>query len=274
MNVYEHFRDSAQKYYSELQQKYFNWGAPNVKIYKLDKINTPVDELYQESHQRNYLPYFTLPSIYHIQPPTQELNKFAIQEQYETVIFGFNFNQMVLTIEKIKNMHTSEIIIENVSDNEITIEKTYNLLNIKIDGASENINLLDNNYNTIEKISNYLNSFHQINAICNKGDKKSIDIINFEETNLIRNIEIVIYSRYKKFDGTENIIDNGDLILTKEGDLYEVVSVFMDNKIMYEDIGYIVKGEMRSLANIYLPFNGLDKVFDVRDKYKIYNPER
>lgn len=274
--------NNINKFANFHQQQYLNYSKVNVKIYKADNINAMIDNHFGESSNCMYLPYFTLPSFFIINRYDYVLDRMGLHQQdTQGPTYVFNFEQMVKTIDAIKNIHLSELTLTKLIDtspcNDLYIEKNFNIM--KIYNKNEDIylylDLFAPEINTIEKLKNFLNTTGVISCDSSSstdGNIKSIEIVNFEPT--IIEDSVIIYSRYKGFDNTANIIEIGDMIMSPEGKLFGVTNAVEDDNIGFEYLSYVVNASRVNMAGIYLPNNGIDFIIDIKKNNRVYNPER
>ena len=79
-NTFNYFdalnNSQTTQWVSTLNEKYINLVGQPILVYKLDKINTPIDDLYNETHtSRIYLPPFEMKAQHLVNPYPQKEKK-------------------------------------------------------------------------------------------------------------------------------------------------------------------------------------------------------
>lgn len=269
MNLNYYKLRQNNNYAKELQSNYIKdyisrFGTP-VKIYKANKLSMKLDDIYGESEQEiTFLPSFTIPGVYQTLPIIVELNQGGISETEDEMEIIFHLDTLINKLTEIKNLHWSDIFLTYSGlATSSTIEKNNNNIIIKEDGIEiYNIDLTDTNYNTIEKLTTYLNGLPDyIASYENFGDKLSKNIVDFETTEC-KNVACNFYIRNKMFDGTNNVIDESDIIVIHNDKMYEVNQAMLASEANWQFNIFKIVVRKRSIEDITLPGTGLDEVIN------------
>ena len=215
---------------------YFESLGAKVLVFKLDKEDTKLNPIYNEEIDgRKYLRPFEIKSIYKTNPFEFKFDNTLPYETDGSLMFYFNFNSMVKTMEKLKNA-TSEIKI-TTGNSDWSISKSNNkiyLINYKYSDDPIAFDL--NTYATISELSRALSETNIF--ICDTaGDDYSTCIPNFKETKISNSILLKTFN--SEFKNAGNTIEQGDLIyIPTINALYEVTSAYPVNNTIYRYVNW------------------------------------
>ena len=105
---------SQTRWPSFINNSYINLTSPTIKVFKLDKVRTKIDPIYNEEETlRVYLKPFDL-KAYHLDNRYQELlGLIPYQRSEQPLQLIINFDNMVNEIKKLKE---EETVYKNISD--------------------------------------------------------------------------------------------------------------------------------------------------------------
>jgi hypothetical protein len=271
-NYFDLFKDQASDYFNFLSDRQVDATAPSIRVYLLDKKTGPTDTLYNEEKNLIYLPYFTIRATYVIPLWSKQLSTNSITEaDTENLTLTLNMNKMVNTMRALKQSHKYDFFIENNSIYKLSFEKTDNYF--KVWKEYDLIQDIDLSNLTINSLCKYLgNSIDEVKIEFDfkTGTELATTLVDFEKATISENEVINVYSNEIIYSGIEEMIREGDIIITHHNVMYEVVSAFVANLKFYSWPTYVLKCEKRSLSdNITLPDNGLNVIY--KDGMKLYN---
>ena len=255
-NYYDEMRSSGMfKWASELNKSYINSVAPSVKIFKIDKEKTIIDELYGEAQNRIYLPPFEMRAMMLDNPWAQILGKETMPylETEENMKFVVNFEDMIVKIRDLKVRHISDITITFTGSGVGTIEKTGNALMLKKNNILvQEFDLTASDNSTTKKLSANINSLSEFSAKFSGNNDSSEEIVDFASMKFMGK-SINIYSPDKTFATMTDIIEKGDVILTNKMKLYEVLSNMPGGDFGWDYTTFVLDCNTRTLDKADLP---------------------
>jgi hypothetical protein len=272
-------KSNIQEWISELNNSYINLNGPTVYVFKMDKSETDIDDLYGGENfggSRIYLPPFKIRSIYLEKQWSQNLgtDTFPYLEIQEDAVFTVNFDNMVRIIRDLKHLYNSEIIIEHLGNIPVSARKEGDIFEL-ISGESSiiTLNLNDSRYRTTKKLADEINSMGGNYKVTLVGENDlSTNLVNFRKTYFTRK-SISIFSEDETYKNCTDIIEKGDLILTDKFFLYEVHSNIPSGNIGWEYSTLTITGNVRSLDKVELPNNWNDLIarreYGLRDKINL-----
>lgn len=223
---------------------YFEQLGAKVLVFKLDKNDTRLNSIYNEEIDgRKYLRPFETKSIYKTNPFSFSFDNTIPSEVDGDLMFYFNFEVMVKTIDALKRA-TSELRIRATEPGWF-ISKRDNkvcLFNKKTDPTVDRLKYdtivefdLDK-YMTISELSQGISDTGCF--ICKHGgDDFTKCIPNFKETSLEN--PLIIKTFNSEFRNVGDTIEEGDLIyITTTNALYEVTSAYPVNNTIYRYINW------------------------------------
>ena len=234
-----------------INKSYINIAAPKVKIFKLDKTVTSVDTLYgEESSSRIYVPPFEMRAFMLTNPWRQLLGLEALREEEDNVQFVVNFEDMVQKIRAVKDLHTSEMRITYSGSEIPSAVKDGSVFILKLDGDTQtNYNLLDTNYNTVQKLGTSINSLDNYTVTLYGINDSSVDLRDFDETTYT-NATLNIFSNDEVYDNLTDVIEAGDLILTNKWRLYEVFNANPSGDFGWDWVTYTLSCNLARLDQV------------------------
>ena len=255
MNYYDLFNETNGEFNTwvkYMNNAYIENSAPTVKIFKLDKTATQLDELYgEESSARIYLPPFDM-KMYHLTNPYKQMlgdGTMPYLETEEELTFVCNFDNMVTTIRDLRSIHTSEITLSYTGVNVISASNLDNIFIIKENSTVIfNADLTDTLYGTSVKLNTAINSLPNITATFSGKNDLSIDITDFNETKF-NNQDLIFYTIDDTYRNLTDIIESGDLILTEKWKLYEVHTNMPGGDFGWDYATFVLQGNLRSLKD-------------------------
>ena len=214
-----------QQWVDYMSKGYINSVGPLVKIFKLDKTETKLDELYGESKQgRIYLPYFEIRATYNNNKWMGFLDMQGFQEKEESLVMMLNFGDMVRKITDLRKKHVAEFFITYKGRGIPSIEKINNILTLYINNKSYlTFDLTNNRFSTIRKLASRLNTHNDWECKIAGQNDLSVNLIDFNKT-LFSDREVMIYSIDTTYKNITDVVEMGDVIVTNYNRLYEVTS--------------------------------------------------
>ena len=214
-----------QQWVDYMSKGYINSVGPSVKLFKMDKTETQLDELYGESRQgRIYLPYFEMRAIYNNNKWAGFLDAQGFQEKEETMIMMLNFSDMVRKITDLRKKHIAELTINYKGRGIPSIEKINNIMTLYINNkAYLTIDLTNNMFSTIRKLASRINMYNDWECKIAGQNDLSINLIDFNKTSF-SDRETMIYSIDTTYKNITDVVEMGDVVVTNYNRLYEVTS--------------------------------------------------
>lgn len=271
-------RGNTKDWISFLNKHYINLVSPEIYVFKLDKKESSVDELYSGDTfegSRIYLPPFTIRSIYVENTWTQNLGSdtFPYLEIQEDTAFAVNFDDMVYKLRDLKSRTSSNILIEYDRNEEVSMEKKGENLIIKVnDKIIANWDLNKNEYRTTKKLTYELNALRGFKAILEGENDISNSIVSFRETRFQKK-KLNIYIKDETYINCTDIIEKGDVILTDKFFLFEVQSNVPGGNFGWDYSLMVLTANTRTLDKVNLPNNWNDmiknKEYGLRNKTRM-----
>jgi hypothetical protein len=268
---------NIQDWVSYLNNHYIEANAPEVYVFKLDKKETAVDELYGGETFRGsriYTPPFKIRAFYLDNKWTQQLGSdtFPYLELQEDITFAVNFDNMILKIRDLKAKKTTELKLEYKGRGEAYLSKKDNMMKLEFDEQIVELDLSSSYLRTTKKLADFLNSLNLfICEFCGDNDI-SVNLVDFKKTKF-SNKKISFFSEDDTYKNMTDIIESGDLILTEKYFLYEVHSNLPGGNIGWDYSMMLLTANTRSLDKAELPNNWNDLIrqreYGLRDKLKI-----
>lgn len=263
-NYYDEMKfGNLQSWVSYINKHYMNLNAPLVKIFKLDKWNTAVDNLYGEvKSARLYLRPFELRAFYLTNSFDQMMGVGSMPyfESEDEMIFTVNFEDMVQTIRDLKNKKVSNIFISYTGTGDPSIIKNGQTLILKINNESiATIDLTEPDSRTTKKLVQKINSFSGFYSYLEGENDSSVNLVNFKETRL-KHGKLHIFSPDTVYSGLTDVLEKGDLILTDKWRLYEITSNVPSKDYGWEYSQFTLKCHLRTLDEAILPENYSEQI--------------
>jgi len=253
--------NGTQQWIDHLSKYYINYAGEPIKVFKMDKVATQLDELYGESRKgRIYLPPFDINSIYDSNKWVGFLDAGGYSEKEETMNMYINFNEMVTKQTELKKQHVSELFISYTGKGVPSIDKVENILTLYINNViAIEYDLKDNLYSTTKKLSNAINSNSDwVSRLEGKNDL-SINLINFDRLAFIKR-ETMVYSIDTTYKNITDVIELGDVVMTIRYGLYEVTESKPAGDFGWDYVLWQLGLEVLSVDRIQLPGNYIDQV--------------
>lgn len=271
-------KGGTQDWISYLNNHYLETNAAEVYVFKLNKEETDIDELYggeEYGGARIYTPPFKIRAFYLDNEWTQQLgpDTFPYMELQEDIAFAVNFDNMVHKIRELKSAKKAEIFIEYTNSGEVTAENTNDLLVLKVnDETVVSFDLTNSDYRIVSKLVNSINSLSGFKCRYEGENDKSTNLVSFRETRF-SNKKLRMFSEDDTYKSMTDIIESGDLILTEKYFLYEVHSNLPGGNIGWDYSMMLLTANTRSLDKAELPNNWNDLIrqreYGLRDKLKM-----
>jgi hypothetical protein len=248
---------NTQSWISYLNRHYIETVAPQVKVFKLDKKATPLDEFYNEtSSARIYRPSFEIRALYLDQLYQQVVGQDTmpyLETDEAAMQFILNFDNMVQTIRELKNQKISEIYIEYSGDDEPTALKRDDTFTIKVnDSPLVSYDLTEAAYGTTKKLTQVINSLPNFSATLEGKNDTSTDLVDFKETRF-KHSRLLVYSPDRTYENMTDVIEKGDVVLTNKWKLYEVASNIPGGNFGWNYATFILTCNLRTLDEVQLP---------------------
>jgi hypothetical protein len=257
-NYYDELRTgNAQGWISYLNRHYINLVAPEVQIFKLNKEETELDELYGEAkNARLYLPPFTIRAFY-LDNLYQQMVGYEtmpyMETEEETMQFVLNFDEMVEKIRELKNRKISSIYIDYSGDGEPTALKDGNTFIIKEnDSVVAEWDLTDVQYGTTKKLTNEIDQLSSFSAALEGKNDTSTDLVSFNETRF-KHSRLLVYSPDTTFANITEVVEKGDVVLSNKWKLYEVASNIPGGNFGWDYATFVLTCNLRTLDEVQLP---------------------
>lgn len=268
MNYFEDLKNgNTAQWISYLNKQYMDLYAPTIKIFKLDKVETTIDNPYtEEKYSRIFLPYFEMKAFHLDNTWKQVLGEGTMPylETQENLQFVVNFDDMVNKHRELKFKHSSDLFIEYNGNGTPSIENVSNNLILRIDGIISTIfNLENTNYKTLKKLVSAINLLQNFSATLKGENDLSINLISFGKTNF-KNEKLNLFIEDITYKNITEILEKGDLILTHNYFLYEILSNKPGGDFGWDYATFILDANLRSLDKAQLP-GDINKIIEKRE---------
>jgi hypothetical protein len=273
-NYYDNLRTGpSQKWISYLNERYIKLYAPPIKIFKLDKKATILDELYGEvKSSRIYLPPFEMRGFHLDNKWAQMVGSGTMPylEPEEDIQIVVNFEDMIKTIRDIKNHHISDIYISYSGNKEPIAFKNNNIFTIREDMVDVAVYDLNNtSYNTTKKLSIAINTLANFSTEFSGDNDSSLSLVSFNETRFKYN-KLQIYSPDITYQNITEVIEKGDIVLTNKWKVYEVLNNMPGGNFGWDYATFVLTCNLRELDKTKLPQNYIEQIkrheYSLRDK--------
>lgn len=239
-----------------LNKKYINLYAQSVKVFKLDKTATNIDDLYlEEKNTRIYLPPFEIRALYSDLQWTNMLGLNLATEEEQPQRFFINFDNMVQKIREIKNDHISDLYIEYSGTETPAIKKFGNSLTLYLNNTIiKTYDLTDVRYSTVRKLASFINNLTNWSVILEGANDGSENLINIAKTTF-KNSKLLIYTSDTTYDNCTDVIEMGDAILNEKNRLYEITAAKPSGNFGWEYATWELGAELANIDSMNLPGN-------------------
>ena len=253
---YEDIKKSTQ-WISDISEGYIEATSPTLMIYKLNKEIMDIDPVYGEKiGGRVYLRPFEIKGQHLTSPFEFTMEDNFGGEPESSKIFQFNFNNMVKTINALKDKETSSITISAKKNFKNYISKNGDILEItrmnENDVYTASLNLKD--IITISSLKEELVNSHGFT-------EDDIEVFNDDYCSLIPDFDTIEFTGFQtklktfnvEFNEAKSAIVEGDLIFVPDQNrLYEVESASPAGNMGWK---YTLWNCKSSLTNTYVNYN-------------------
>lgn len=239
---------------NQINNAYMNLAAPTIKIFKLDKVKTVLDDLYkEEKYARIYLPPFDIRAFHLDMRWTQMLGPEPFKEQEENIQLTMNFENMVQVIRDLKNTHISDMYITYSGTGVPSALKTAAQFQLKVgDDTIATYDLQDTAYNTVSKLASFIAGLSNFSVTISGVNDSSIDLVNFAQTSF-QDAQLGVYSKDNTYENITDVIELGDLVLTNKWRLYEVLNAMPSGDFGWAYVQYAVTCNLIRMDQVNLP---------------------
>jgi len=265
---------SYTQWVSYMNSAYINLYAPLIKIFKLDKEATDIDELYgdEKAAGRIYLPPFEM-RAYHLDNTWRQVlgeGTMPYLEVEDNIQFVMNFDDMVHKCRTLKYGHLVDMNIEYTGSARASIIKSGNTLTV-IDGSTQYpFDLTLEAYNTTKKLSVAIHSLTNFSVEYYGEKALSTKIVSFAKTYFHSGTKVNVYVADETYQNITDVIEAGDLILTNKWRLYEVLQNVPGGDYGWDYSTWVLTCNIRSLDKAQLPNNYNEQIrrheYGLRDK--------
>lgn len=230
------------QYFSYLNDKFMKLTGPKIKVFKLDKQMTVLDEVYgTDRGNRIYLPYFEINASYLTNPWVSDigLEPYAEIEQKPKIVV--NFDNMVATIRDLRNRHTCDITVECISPTLTpAMSKSGTTVNLYLNGNLSKTISLDT-YRTVKSLTNAINGESQFEASYTGVNDEATKISDFDLIEF-KGSALSLYVEDDTFKNITDVIEMGDVLVTEKWRAYEVKSAAPGGDFGWNWTTYIMEG--------------------------------
>ena len=254
-NYIDAFNNSSQYEYENKQHDAsIELQGRKSYIFLLDREKTETSEIYNEAiGARIYLPHFEQRALYKLNEWTNNIGLNNFVEQEDTLEFEFNFSRMVCNIRELKDKKSGNLTIQN---------KTEETLHLIIENGkfvlktSNSVILLDielAKYKSIRQFINFANSKCSLLEINYEGDMEEAKNISSVNMKLKPKKKEIIEILDRTYQNCNDVIWQGDVILTDKYKLYQVTNAYPSGALVNEYNSWTCKANVMDLAKASLP---------------------
>lgn len=224
MNYADMIRDS-NNYFAYMNEQYFETYAPIIKVFKLDKIATKLDDLYGDvSHSRIFLPPFEIHAKYVTNPWVGVLNLEPYQEVEQNAKFELNFNAMVRKIRDLKYGKKASVNLTFAGSGVPSVKKEGNELSLFVNSMMvATYRMTDGICGSVKSLIENINTVPYFNAENVGEDDLAVNLIDFDRTEF-RGSVFNFFSYNPIYKNMTDVIELGDAILTNKFRIYQVLN--------------------------------------------------
>lgn len=249
VNYYDLLKtNEMSQYFSYLNDKFIKISGPKIKIFKLDKKATVLDDVYgtEKNGSRIYLPPFEINAIYLTNPWVSDLGLEPYQEIEQKINVAVNFDNMVAVSRDLKNKHTCDISIECISPSVIpSIDNINGVVTLYINGdVIKVINL--STYRTVKNFIGVINTTSQFVASYTGINDEVGKMNNFNSIEFQGSV-MSIYVEDNTYKNITDLIEMGDMIMTEKWRIYEVKSAAPGGDFGWDWTTYVMQGGLIEL---------------------------
>jgi hypothetical protein len=234
--------NDMSQYFSYLNDKFIKMSGPNIRVFKLDKKATVLDDVYgTDRGSRIYLPMFNIRGIYLTNPWVSDIGLEPYGELEQKIKIVVNFDNMVATLRDLKNKHTCDISIECISPNVVpSIQKLDGVVTLFINGSViKVINL--STYRTVKSFVNAVNSATQFKATYTGVSDEMSKVNDFNAIEFQGSV-VSLYVEDTTYDNITEVIEMGDILLTEKWRAYEVKSAMPGGDFGWNYSTFVMEG--------------------------------
>lgn len=259
-----------------MNKSYIDLYGPKIKVFKLDKVATQIDDLYMEEKRtgRIYLPPFEIRSLHDDNKWVGFLSTRGLEEQEQNMTIFVNFNNMVQKIHELKTAHVCNMAIKYKGNSgRPSAQKIDNIFTIWVgDGKYFELDLNDPKYSTISRLTGFINSYDDWEINLQGKNDLSKNLINFARTDF-SNTELMIYSEDMTYKNITDVIEIGDGILTNKWRLYEVMNIYPAGDFGWNYTTWKIDCRLAEPEKMNLPGNYIEllrqKEYGLRERYSM-----
>lgn len=250
-----------QEWVNELSSGYINSVGPELQVFKMDKVETQLDELYGESRQgRIYLPPFPIRAVFNTNQWVGFLDMEQFKEREEILVAKVNFADMVKIVSDLRKKHVSEIFIKYSGRGIPSIEKINNVLTLYINNKSYlTFDLTNNMFSTVRKLGSRINDYPDWSCVLAGQNDLSVNLIDFNKTSFSER-ETMIYSIDKTYQNITDVIELGDVIITDKNRMYEVTGAKPSGEFGWNYSLWQLDLELAQVDRFNLPGNYISRI--------------
>lgn len=247
----------ALPWINHINKAYINLAAPTIKVFKLDKTATQIDDLYgEEKTSRIYLPPFEMKAFHLTNLWRQMLGGTypPFREEEENIQFIMNFEDMVQHIREIKDKHVSDIYITYSGSGTPSAYKSGDSFALwDDDSIVGNWDLAGGIANTVSKLAGYVEALSDFSVTLEGDNDSSSDIVNFNKTYFSANERLQVYSKDNTYRHITDVIEMGDCVLTNKWRLYEVLNAAPAGDFGWDWVQWSITANLAKLDRVSLP---------------------
>lgn len=254
-NYIDAFNNSSQlEYESKQHDASIELQGRKCYIFLLDREKTEKSEIYNEAiGARIYLPHFEQRALYNMNSWVGNVGLNNYVETEDTIDFEFNFARMVCNIRDLKDKKSGKLTIKNNSKEilHLIIEENKFILRSPNSVILLSLNLTD--YKSIKQFINVAKSKCSLIDLDYSGDMEEAKNITSVNKKLLpsRKEEIEVISRV--YQNCQDVIWDGDIILTDKYKLYQVNNAYPTGAMINEYTSWTCKCNIIDLAIASLP---------------------
>ena len=254
-NYIDAFNNSSQlEYESKQHDASIELQGRRCYIFLLDREKTEKSEIYNEAiGARIYLPHFEQRALYNMNSWVGNVGLNNYVETEDTIDFEFNFARMVCNIRDLKDKKSGKLTIKNNSKEilHLIIEENKFILRSPNSVILLSLNLTD--YKSIKQFINVAKAKCSLIDLDYSGDMEEAKNITSVNKKLLpsRKEEIEVISRV--YQNCQDVIWDGDIILTGKYKLYQVNNAYPTGAMINEYTSWTCKCNIIDLAIASLP---------------------
>lgn len=254
-NYIDAFNNSSQlEYESKQHDTSVELQGRRCYIFLLDREKTEKSEIYNEAiGARIYLPHFEQRALYNMNSWTGSIGLNNYVETEDTIDFEFNFARMVCNIRDLKDKKSGKLIIKNNSKEilHLIIENGKFILRSPNSVILLDLNLAD--YKSVKQFINTAKAKCSLISLDYSGDMEETKNLTSVNKKLLpnRKEEVEVVSRV--YQNCQDVIWDGDIILTDRYKLYQVNNAYPTGAMINEYTSWTCKCNIIDLAVASLP---------------------